>query len=130
MQKDIVKTTHSQQHTEQKKWRAKKIFGSIILLIVILIFSVMLILHIYIKENGASVLRGKVVIANYNDESFAIRTQTDTYRDTRTTLDSLNHKFHSNIKIGDFVYVICKIDPLDIGPKNFDVYFVIKSFGE
>lgn len=103
--------------------------GLCILVSVLVLFLIFICsLRFAMRKNQISILHGKVIITEYdNNGSFCVDTARGLYRDTSFTLDSANEKFSTDIQLGDSAYVICKEFPQEIGPKNFDIYYMFKS---
>lgn len=122
------------QRTEKEYSNKSGIFktGKLLIKMMALCLFLIAFLAIFVffifKKNDLHILRGEITDTfydfRYSDGSFLLETESGLYMDSLVTLDSINEKFHSNVQIGDLVYVVCKIDPHEISPQCIDIYYI------
>lgn len=120
--------TTSNKLTKIIKWSLTII--ALCILIFVLTFSIFI--FIIFKKNDLHLIHGEITNSfsdiEYDNGFFLIKAKSGLYMDSSKTLDSVNSQFHSDMKIGDSVYVICKMDVIEIAPGPIDIYYMFKFY--
>lgn len=105
----------------------KQLYKKIILFF--LLFSLASLLFLIAKFN-IQILSGNIIDvthnSSYTDSMFIIEKEYNHYCDFSETLETIQEKYHLNLKSGDSVFVIYRGTNIEPAPKPIDIIFICK----